>query len=217
MFTDQRPAPASTLESGSHFTRLAVLDEHLVQTVAITAALRPSGTIQVVLSATSLAALIEGLPHVNADAVLIEPWTRSHDGLTNIETIVADYPGIVVIAFSHLCDDSHVARALEAGAAGYLSKTMNIADLPAMVRHVCAGGVIRPQHNGNVPAAAGLTGREREVLSMAARGRSNALIGEDLFITAQTVKFHLSNAYRKLGVQNRTEAAHVAARLGICD
>ena len=52
---------------------------------------------------------------------------------------------------------------------------------------------------------------------MAARGRSNAVIGDDLFITAQTVKFHLSNAYRKLGVQNRTEAAHVAARLGICD
>ena len=217
MFTDQRSVPASNVESGSHVTRLAVLDEYLVQTVAITAALRPSGTIQVVLSATSLAALIEGLPHVHADAVLIEPWTRSHDGLTNIETIVAAYPAIVVIAFSHLCDDNHVARALEAGAAGCLSKTMNIADLQQMVRHVCAGGVIRPQNDGNVPASAGLTAREREVLSMAATGRSNELISDDLFITVQAVKLHLRIAYFKLGVQNRREAAHDTTRLGICD
>lgn len=217
MFTDQRPAPASTLESGGHVTRLAVLDEHLVQTVAITAALRPSGTIQVVLSATSLAALIEGLPHVHADAVLIEPWTRSNDGLTNIETILAAYPGIVVIAFSHLCDDSHVARAIEAGAAGCLSKTMNIADLPQMVRHVCAGGVIRPQNDGNVPASADLTAREREVLSMAASGRSNEFISDDLFITAQAVNLHLRTAYFKLGAQSRRESAHDTTRLGICD
>ncbi len=217
MATDQRPAPASTPVWGSQTTRLAVLDEYPIQTVGLATALAASDTIRVVLSATSSAALMEGLPEANADAVLIEPWTRSHDGLTTIETIVADYPGIVVIAMSRLWDNSHVARALEAGAAGYLSKSMNIADLPAMVRHVCDGGVIRPQHNGNAPAAAGLTAREREVLSMAARGRSNALIGDELFITAQTVKFHLSNAYRKLGVQNRTEAAHVAARLGICD
>lgn len=217
MFTDQRAAPASTLESGSHVTRLAVLDKYLVQTVAITTALRASGTTQVVLSATSSAALIKGLPHVNADAVLIEPWTRSHDGLTNIETIVATYPGIVVIAFSNLCDNSHVARALEAGAVGYLSKTMNIADLPQMIRHVCAGGVIRPQTNGNVPATARLTAREREVLSMAARGRSNELISEDLFITAQAVNLHLRIAYFKLGAQNRKEAAHDTTRLGICD
>jgi DNA-binding NarL/FixJ family response regulator len=202
MFTDQRPAPASTLESGSHVTRLAVLDEHLVQTVAITTALRASGTIQVVLSATSLAALIEGLPHVHADAVLTEPWTRSNDGLTNIETILAAYPGIVVIAFSHLCDDSHMARAIEAGAAGCLSKT---------------GGVIRPQNDGNVPASAGLTAREREVLSMAASGRSNEFISDDLFITAQAVNLHLRTAYFKLGAQSRRESAHDTTRLGICD
>ena len=217
MFTDQRPAPASALQSGSHVTRLAVLDEHLVQTVAITTALGPSGTIQVVLSATSLAALIEGLPHVHADAVLTEPWTRSNDGLTNIESILAAYPGIVVIAFSHLCDDSHVARAIEAGAAGCLSKTMNIADLPQMVRHVCAGGVIRPQNDGNVPASADLTAREREVLSMAASGRSNEFISENLSITAQAVNLHLRTAYFKLCVQNRREGAHDTTRLGICD
>ena len=149
--------------------------------------------------------------------MLIEPWTRSHDGLTNIETIVAAYPAIVVIAFSHLCDDNHVARAFEAGAAGCLSKTMNIADLPQMVRHVCAGGVIRPQNGGNVPPSAGLTAREREVLSMAATGRSNELISDDLFITVQAVKLHLRIAYFKLGVQNRREAAHDTTRLGICD
>ena len=217
MATQLRSAPASPLEPGGQVTRLAVLDEYPIQTVGITAALAASDTIRVVLSAASSAALIEGLPQANADVVLMEPWMRSHDGLTTIETIVADYPGIIVIAMSRLWDNSHVARALEAGAAGYLSKSMTIADLPAMVRHVCAGGVVRPQHNGNVPEAAGLTAREREVLSMAARGRSNARIGDDLFITAQTVKFHLSNAYRKLGVQNRTEAAHIAARLGICD
>jgi DNA-binding NarL/FixJ family response regulator len=91
------------------------------------------------------------------------------------------------------------------------------ADLAAMVRHIMEGGTVRPSTSS---AAAlpqtDLTAREQEVLCLAARGHSNAAIADELFVTAQTVKFHLSNAYRKLGVHNRTEAAHRAARMGVC-
>ncbi|MDA3005084.1 MAG: response regulator transcription factor, partial [Actinomycetota bacterium] len=64
-------------------------------------------------------------------------------------------------------------------------------------------------------SAGDLTAREREVLALASRGMSNVQIADSLFVTEQTVKFHLSNIYRKLGVHNRTEASHRASRHGM--
>ena len=65
------------------------------------------------------------------------------------------------------------------------------------------------------PGGSDLTPREIEVLALAAEGLSNSEIGRNLFVTEQTVKFHLGNIYRKLGVGNRTEAAHIATRRGL--
>jgi DNA-binding NarL/FixJ family response regulator len=62
-----------------------------------------------------------------------------------------------------------------------------------------------------------LTAREREILGLAANGLTNARIGRELWVTEQTVKFHLSNIYRKLGVSNRTEAIRYAYEHGLID
>lgn len=202
-------------QHGETATRVAVLDEYPVQALGVATALNASAGMRVVLSTVSPAALMDQLPTARAEVLLIEPWMRNGEGLTIIERVSSEYPAVTVVALSRIWDPEHVNRALDVGASAYLSKEIRTVDLAAMVRHILDGGTARPKA---VSAAASidLTTREREVLCLAAKGHSNAAIADELFVTAQTVKFHLSNAYRKMGVHNRTEAAHRAARLGVC-
>ena len=198
-------------------TRVAILDEYPVQALGVATALGASQSMRVVLSTISPATLREQLPALHAHALLLEPWMRNGDGLAIIREVTADHPDIAIIALSRIWTPDHVNQALDAGARAYLSKEIRTVDLASMVRHIMEGGTVRPSAPAaTVLPASDLTAREQEVLCLAARGHSNAAIAEELFVTAQTVKFHLSNAYRKLGVHNRTEAAHRAARLGVC-
>lgn len=205
--TEQHPADTPT--------RVAVLDEYPVQALGVATALGASPGMRVVLSTVSPATLMEQLPAARADVLLIEPWMRNGEGLTIIERVTNDLPSVTVVALSRIWDPEHVNNALDVGASAYLSKEIRTVDLAAMVRHILDGGTVRPKAM-SAAAKIDLTTREREVLCLAAKGHSNAAIADELFVTAQTVKFHLSNAYRKMGVHNRTEAAHRAARLGVC-
>jgi len=86
------------------------------------------------------------------------------------------------------------------------------------VREIVRGNVFHAFANGatqGVPKHHELTARELEILQLAASGNSNRRIAERLWVTEQTVKFHLSNVYRKLGVSNRTEASHLAHMDGL--
>ena len=117
--------------------------------------------------------------------------------------------------------------ALAQGASGYVVKSINPLDLPSTVRQVVEGTVYHPRGRGvdgaigGVPQtaaqASGLTERELSILKLVAEGLSNLEIANRLFVTEQTVKFHLSNIYRKLGVANRTEATRYAYRNGLTD
>ena len=178
-------------------------------------ALGASPSMRVVLSTVSPATLLDQLGAAKVDALLLEPWMRNGDGLAVIKQVVAAQPDLAVIALSRIWTPDHVNQALDAGARAYLSKEIRTVDLAAMVRHIMEGGTVRPSATNALPTT-DLTAREQEVLCLAARGHSNAAIADEQFVTAQTVNFHLSNAYRKLGVHNRTEAAHRAARMGVC-
>jgi DNA-binding NarL/FixJ family response regulator len=112
-------------------------------------------------------------------------------------------------------DPEHIAMALARGASGYIVKTINPRDLPSALRQAVEGSVYHaiglPEVTEESEArAAGLTEREVAILKAVARGLSNQAIGKELWVTEQTVKFHLTNIYRKLGVANRTEAARYA-------
>ena len=196
-------------------TRVAILDEYPVQALGVATALGASPSMRVVLSTVSPATVLDQLGAAKVDALLLEPWMRNGDGLAVIKQVVAAQPDLAVIALSRIWTPDHVNQALDAGARAYLSKEIRTVDLAAMVRHIMEGGTVRPSATNALPTT-DLTAREQEVLCLAARGHSNAAIADELFVTAQTVKFHLSNAYRKLGVHNRTEAAHRAARMGVC-
>ncbi|MFC6364399.1 response regulator [Nonomuraea thailandensis] len=158
------------------------------------------------------------------DVVLMDLRMPVMDGVEATRRIVREYPGVAVVVLTTYDDDRSVDAALLAGARGYLTKDAGRAEIAAALRSAAAG------QSTFSPAAAkrlvevlsrsaaepvtvcpdGLTVREVEVLRLIARGLSNAEIAARLFIAATTVKTHINNAFAKIGVRNRTEAADYA-------
>ena len=133
-------------------------------------------------------------------------------------------PETRAIVLSAYRDEARIEAALAAGAVAYVVKSVQAADLAYAMRQAFAHSVFVPasrpgvrgaaQHlNGEIPA--GVTRREAEILRLVAEGYSNADVAKMLWIAEQTVKFHLSNVYRKLNVSNRTEASRWAQLNGL--
>jgi DNA-binding NarL/FixJ family response regulator len=115
-----------------------------------------------------------------------------------------------------------IQAALSKGASAYVIKSVNPIDLASTLRQAMEGNVFHAvglPEKGSASAASelGLTEREISILNALARGLSNQAIGKELFVAEQTVKFHLTNIYRKLDAANRTEAVRVAYQRGIVD
>jgi DNA-binding NarL/FixJ family response regulator len=144
------------------------------------------------------------------------------DGLTCIELIRKRHPKVKVVVLSVFNDPDRIQAALRRGASGYIVKSVNPLDLPSALRQALEGTVYHalglPDIDDEASAkSAGLTEREIAILKAVARGLSNQAIGKELWVTEQTVKFHLTNIYRKLGVANRTEAARYAYQHGLVE
>jgi DNA-binding NarL/FixJ family response regulator len=144
------------------------------------------------------------------------------DGLACLDRLRKHHPSVKVIVLSVFSDAEQIERALKRGACGYIVKSVNPLDLPAAIRQAYEGTVYHalglPEVEEDETAkAAGLTEREIGILKAVARGLSNQAIGRGLWVTEQTVKFHLTNIYRKLGVANRTEAARYAYQNGLVE
>ena len=129
--------------------------------------------------------------------------------------------GVSAIVLSADDRDESIKAAFEAGAAAYVLKSADPADLTVAARQTVSRSIYTqaPTTEARPVAAAEnpLTPREQEVVALAARGRSNGEIATALHITEQTVKLHLANSYRKLGVTNRTQAGRRALELGLID
>jgi DNA-binding NarL/FixJ family response regulator len=145
------------------------------------------------------------------------------DGLALLRAAAELVPGLRTIVLSMYEDSYHVDAAFAAGAHAYVLKTAHPDDLTSAVRQVFDHSIFlpgtgRPAASDPLPLvgdAPGLTRRETEILQLVAEGHSNAELARMLWVTEQTVKFHLSNVYRKLGVANRTEASRWAQLHGI--
>jgi DNA-binding NarL/FixJ family response regulator len=144
------------------------------------------------------------------------------DGITCIGHARELAPDLRIVVVSSLTGVEHIDRALAAGAGAYVVKTAHPDDLATAVRQAFRPSVYFPAPRGTGVGSLGdeahvlhLTPREREILRLVAEGHSNATLAKMLWVTQQTVKFHLSNVYRKLGVSNRTEAARWAQLNGL--
>jgi len=162
------------------------------------------------------------------DVVLMDLVLPEVDGVEAIRRIASEWPRIRVIALTSFLDDDKVFPAVRAGAAGYLLKDVEPAELVRAIRTVDDGeALLHPAVAARLmeefseterPAAEeALTAREREVLELIARGLPNKLIARDLEIAEKTVKTHVSSILSKLGLTDRTQAALYAVRSGLIE
>jgi DNA-binding NarL/FixJ family response regulator len=145
------------------------------------------------------------------------------DGITVLRQARERDPNLRAIVLSSFEDADHIDAALAAGAAAYVVKTAHPDDFASAIRQVFSHSIYLAGERAVAPAPeakaqqdlSGLTRRELEILQLVSEGHSNAQLARMLWVTEQTVKFHLSNIYRKLDVANRTEASRWAQVHGL--
>jgi DNA-binding NarL/FixJ family response regulator len=147
------------------------------------------------------------------DIVLVDEMQNSEDCLERIRECRDETPDSTIVLLTMRMDDVWLGDALGAGVDACVSKSSHLPSLGTLIREIVSRNIVcaapRAAAEAAQPLAAheDLTAREREILLLVADGLTNATIGKQLWVTEQTVKFHLSNIYRKLGVSNRTEAS----------
>jgi len=149
------------------------------------------------------------------DVVIVDEMTWAATATTRISEIRSAAPAAKIIALVSQPGAPWLDDAVRAGAHAAIAKTVQPGTLALLVREIWAGTVHHAFADEQATPAvadehATLTPRELEILRLVAAGASNAGIARQLFVAEQTIKFHLSNVYRKLGVANRTEASHYA-------
>ena len=159
--------------------------------------------------------LLPLMRQVEADFVLLDVQMPGADGLRCLEALAKQHPQVKVAMLSAVDDPQVIQSAFRRGASGYILKSVNPYDLPAAIRQIVEKTVIHVStapHEGAAPASlpGGLSAKEVAVLSELCHGHTNKQIAAALWLSEQTVKFHLRNVYRKLGINSRTEALRYA-------
>jgi len=155
------------------------------------------------------------------DVTLMDLRLPDRSGIDAMIAVRAEFPQARVIMLTTFEGDVEIQRALEAGARGYLLKSMPPEELVEVIRQVHAGKKRIPPHLAAQLAehmsAEDLTSREIEVLNHIAGGNRNRDIADKLFITEETVKVHIKHIMEKLGASDRTQAVAIAVRRGIIE
>jgi len=200
-----------------------VADDHKLIVDGIKRALEESSDFEVVGEASSGSQVLPMVGRTKPDLVLLDLRMPGADGLACLSRIRKQHPDVKVVVLSVSTDENVIQTVLKRGASAFIVKSVNPIDLSSALRQALEGTVFSavglPEKTAQQDAvkAAGLTDRETTILKALARGLSNEAIGKELWVAQQTVKFHLTNIYRKLDVKNRTEAARYAYEHGLID
>ena len=199
--------------------RVLLADDHRLILEALQRAFEEVDGIEIVGTASDGRQVVPLIARTNPNLVLLDMRMPDMDGLTCLDRIRKHYPSVKVVMLSAFDDADRIRSALKRGASAYIVKTVNPLDLPAALRQAVEPTIYfgPPPSEEEPAAAAGLTEREAAMLRALARGLSNAAISKEFWVTEQTVKFHLTNIYRKLEVKNRTEATRYAYMHGHAD
>jgi NarL family two-component system response regulator LiaR len=210
--------------------RVLVVDDHAVVREGLRTFLELQDGIEVVGEAADGEQAVERAGELTPDVILMDLVMPCLDGIGAMRELRRRDSASRVIVLTSFLDDERLMPALQAGAAGYLLKDVEPAELARAVRGACAGEALidptvaaRLLHTlgGNRPppdrgdAIAQLTRREREVLELIALGHSNKRIARDLDVAEKTVKTHVGHLLAKLGVADRTQAALLAVQSGL--
>jgi DNA-binding NarL/FixJ family response regulator len=201
--------------------KVLIVDDHSLILSAVRAMLSHEQDIEVVAEADSGEKVLPLVGQTGPDAVLLDVRMPGMDGLRVLEKLRDKYPSVAVVMLSGIDDPALVRAALERGASAFVLKHVDPRDLGSALRQSVTGTIFRPLDLLNVAQSAfeetGLTKRELSILEELPAGGSNQQIAKRLFLAEQTVKFHLTNIYRKLGVSTRTEALHFAYEKGLVE
>jgi DNA-binding NarL/FixJ family response regulator len=194
--------------------RVLIADDHPLMLRSLRLVLDGSDRVEVVGEATTGTQVLPLVESIRPEVVLLDVQLPELDGFACLERIVADFPEVSVVMVSATDHPRTIDEAEERGASGYIVKTVAPEEfVEAIVSAAHGEGFVALGHSAQ--GESDLTERELAVVEAVARGLSNKEIGKELWITEQTVKFHLGNIFRKLEVANRTEAARVAFDRGL--
>lgn len=213
-------SPPADLEFSKPIVKIVLADDHKLMLDGVRRALDLDQGFDVVGEARSGPEVLPLVAAQRPDVVLLDLRMPGLDGLTCLQRIRDRYPDVDVVMCSMSSNPDQIQTAFKRGACGFVLKTINPADLGAAIRQALDGTAF---HASGLPAmseetvatSAGLTGREFDIVKALARGLTNKAIAKELWITVQTVKFHLTRIYQKLGLKNRTEAALWALGKGL--
>ena len=199
--------------------RLVVVADNPLIVGAIRTGLRESGAFELLGYVDPRKTTAARITQAGAEVVLVDEGADSDAAITLIQSLREQDGDVKIIVLALQMEGEWLERTFAAGANGAMSKAIHPAALATLIRETVAGHIVhspaslRSKSRAPVPVAtehSTLTDRETEILRFVASGATNAEIARQLWITQQTVKFHVSNVYRKLDVANRTEACHYA-------
>ena len=213
--------------------RVMITDDHLIVREGLRLILETADDIEVVGEAVDGAECLELVSKLNPQVILMDLQMPRMDGITAITHLREDFPEIAIVILTTYNEDDLMIRGLQSGARGYLLKDSSRENLLDAI-HAAARGetLLKPEILARVlapqsapkPAAPAqtdstltLTGRELEVLQLAAKGERNKEMAYKLGITERTVKAHLQSIYQKFGVDSRAAAVAVAAGKGLLE
>ncbi len=210
-------------------TRVLLADDHQMLRQAVRRALEDAG-IDVVGEAADGHEAVTLTASLGPDVVLMDVSMPVIDGIEATRRIAANGSPARVLVLTMHDEDSLRARALRAGATGFLTKDCELREVVEAVRSIASGEVLlsadiaqsiltefpeEPVAEEATETTGPLTRREKEVLQAVADGRSTTEIGRELFISVKTVKNHLASIYAKLDARDRTQAVISGVRMGI--
>jgi NarL family two-component system response regulator LiaR len=208
--------------------RVLLVDDHAVVREGLRNFLALQDGLEIVGEASDGNEAIEQAQRLEPDVILMDLVMPGLDGIGAMRQLRARSPASRVIVLTSFLEDERVLPAIQAGAAGYLLKNVAPAELARAIRAAHAGeAIIDPTAAARLVQAIAddarprieeperLTRRERDVLELIARGRSNKRIALELGISEKTVKTHVGHLLAKLGVTDRTQAALMAVEEGL--
>jgi DNA-binding NarL/FixJ family response regulator len=196
-------------------TTILLVDDHQLVRAGLAGLLDREDDLQVVGQAADGQQALQLAADLAPDVVLMDLSMPVLDGVEATRRLVAAHPGAKVVVLTSFSDQARVADALTAGAVGYLLKDSEPRDLLAAVRAAAQGHApldprvartLLPTANPANPADQ-LSAREQQVLRLVTKGLANKQIARYLDISESTVKAHISNVFRRIGVTDRTSAA----------
>jgi two-component system, NarL family, response regulator DevR len=198
-------------------TRIMIVDDHEVVRIGMRTALEAEPDLSVVGEASNGAEALAKMSVLDPQLILMDVRMEKMNGIEACREIKSHYPDVRILMITSYTDDDAVISSILAGASGYLLKHVSRADLLRSIRLVASGQSLIDMNTAKqamerltqIPGSE-LTEREREVLTLVARGYTNKQIADKLFVSEKTARNHVSHILDKLGLSRRSEAAAFA-------